>query len=149
MVGITAASPSKLGPRYFGPYQVVERLGAVAYRLQLPPKARIHDVFHVALLKKYEGEPPASIMPLPDILRGRRSYYFSGSTSSPEPRSLGALGALGWSFCSRCYLGAGCRLQRALPNISARGRAVCWGGGKCCGLLPRPPLQAPDQASSS
>jgi len=70
-VGITAASPSKLGPRYFGPYQVIERLGAVAYRLQLPPKARIHNVFHVALLKKYEGDPPASIMPLPAILRGR------------------------------------------------------------------------------
>ncbi|XP_066333858.1 uncharacterized protein [Miscanthus floridulus] len=63
--------PSKLGPRYFGAYQVVERLGAVAYRLKLPPKARIHDVFHVALLKKYEGDPPAAIMSLPAILRGR------------------------------------------------------------------------------
>jgi len=70
-VGITSASPSKLAPRYFGPYQVVERLGTVAYRLQLPPKARIHDVFHVALLKKYDGAPPATIMPLPAILRGR------------------------------------------------------------------------------
>ena len=70
-VGITAASPSKLGPRYFGPYQVIEWLGTVAYRLQLPPKARIHNVFHVALLKKYEGDPHASIMPLPAILRGR------------------------------------------------------------------------------
>jgi hypothetical protein len=71
-VGITAASPpSKLGPRYFGPYQVVERLGTVAYRLQLPPKVRIHDVFHVALLKKYEGPLPTALMPLPTILRGR------------------------------------------------------------------------------
>ena len=63
--------PSKLGPRYFGPYQVIERLGTVAYRLQLPPKVRIHDVFHVALLKKYEGDLPASIMPLPAILHCR------------------------------------------------------------------------------
>ena len=70
-VGITAASPSKLGPRYFGPYQIIERLGAVAYRLRLPPNARIHDVFHVALLKKFEGEPPAAIVPLPVILQGR------------------------------------------------------------------------------
>jgi hypothetical protein len=66
-----AASPSKLGPCYFGPYQVVERLGVVAYRLQLLPKACIHGVFHIALLKKYEGAPPASIMPLSAILRGR------------------------------------------------------------------------------
>jgi len=54
------------------PYQIVERLGDVAYRLRLPPKARIHDVFHVALLKKYEGDPPGAIfVPLPTTLHGR------------------------------------------------------------------------------
>jgi len=58
-VGITPASSSKLGPRYFGPYQVTERISAVAYHLRLPSKARIHDVFQVALLKKFEGNPPA------------------------------------------------------------------------------------------
>ena len=70
-VGITLAASSKLGPRFFGPYQIVERLGAVAYRLRLPPKARIHDVFDVALLKKYEGDPPGAIVPLPSTLHGR------------------------------------------------------------------------------
>ena len=67
-VGITAASSSKLGPCYFGPYQITELLGAVAYRLRLPPKAWIHDVFHVALLKKFQGDPPAELVPLPPIL---------------------------------------------------------------------------------
>jgi hypothetical protein len=38
-------------------FQVIEKLGSVAYRLRLPPKARIHDVFHVVFLKKYEGAP--------------------------------------------------------------------------------------------
>ena len=44
----------KLSPRYMGPYEIVERIGKVAYRLRLPPElARIHDVFHVSMLRKY------------------------------------------------------------------------------------------------
>ena len=69
--GITSGGNQKLAPRYYGPFQVLERVGKVAYRLKLPPKARIHDVFHVVFLKKHNGAPPAEIMPLPAIAHGR------------------------------------------------------------------------------
>ena len=44
----------KLSPRFVGPYEILERIGPVAYRLALPPElAKLHDVFHVSMLWKY------------------------------------------------------------------------------------------------
>jgi hypothetical protein len=60
----------KLKPRFVGPYRVTEIINAVAVRLQLPPGARLHDVFHVGVLKKFVGPPPTSPPLLPPILHG-------------------------------------------------------------------------------
>ena len=48
---------SKLSPRYCGSFEVLERIGPVAYRLAFPASTRAHNVFHVSLLKKYVHDP--------------------------------------------------------------------------------------------
>ncbi|KAF5472424.1 hypothetical protein F2P56_009144 [Juglans regia] len=64
----------KLSPRYVGPFQILEKVGPVAYRIALPEYfGEIHDVFHVSSLKKSFGqqEPrfvdPGSIQLRPDL----------------------------------------------------------------------------------
>nr|GMD03902.1 Retrotransposable element Tf2 [Ipomoea batatas] len=58
----------KLACRYYGPFPVLERIGAVAYRLQLPDHVQIHPVFHVSLLRPFRGPDSTLIMPLPTTL---------------------------------------------------------------------------------
>ncbi|KAE9604434.1 hypothetical protein Lalb_Chr11g0071811 [Lupinus albus] len=48
----------KLTPRFIGPYQILKRIGPVAYRVALPPLlSNLHNVFHVSQLRKYVGDP--------------------------------------------------------------------------------------------
>jgi len=48
----------KLSPRFVGPFEILERIGAVAYRLALPPSlSAVHNVFHVSMLRKYVADP--------------------------------------------------------------------------------------------
>jgi hypothetical protein len=63
-------SGGKLKAKYYGPFRVLAVVNVVAYKLELPPHARLHDVFHVGLLKKFHGAPPDSPAPLPPIHHG-------------------------------------------------------------------------------
>ena len=57
----------KLSPRFIGPYEILERVGPVAYRLALPLQlAKLHDVFHVSMLCRYRSDP-SHILPIQDI----------------------------------------------------------------------------------
>ncbi|TYK23436.1 pol protein [Cucumis melo var. makuwa] len=48
----------KLSPRFVGPFEILERIGPVAYCLALPPSLSVvHDVFHVSMLRKYVPDP--------------------------------------------------------------------------------------------
>ena len=47
-----------MSPHFVGPFEVLERMGKVAYRLVLPPSlSGVHNVFHVSMLRKYIPDP--------------------------------------------------------------------------------------------
>ena len=48
----------KLSPRFIGPFEILERVGTVAYRLALlPSMSGVHEVFHISMLRKYTPDP--------------------------------------------------------------------------------------------
>ena len=55
----------KLSQQYYGPFKVLERIGEVAYKLELPSTSRLHLVFHVTVLKKRVGNPSLISSDLP------------------------------------------------------------------------------------
>jgi hypothetical protein len=76
---------AKLAPRYCGPFEVLDRVGPVAYRLALPLTVKAHNVFHVSLLKKYvhdanhiiewsviQVEPEGEFLPEPQCILDRK-----------------------------------------------------------------------------
>ena len=48
----------KLSPRFIGPFEILKRVGTIAYRLALPPnRSGVHKVFHVSMLRRYTPDP--------------------------------------------------------------------------------------------
>ena len=65
----------KLSPRYIGPFEIIDTIGPVVYRLDLLEElARVHNVFHISMLRKYISDP-SHVLEAPEIeLRDDLSY---------------------------------------------------------------------------
>lgn len=60
-ISLSARRNKKLSSRYYGPFKVLQRVGKVAYKLELPDAAKMHPVFHVSFLKRFRGNPDESL----------------------------------------------------------------------------------------
>ena len=62
-------------PHFIGSYEVIERIGPVAYRLALPPElSQVHNVFHVSILRRYRSDPSHILQQQPIELREDLTY---------------------------------------------------------------------------
>jgi len=54
-IKLSTEGARKLGHRFIGPYKILKRVGPVSYELQLTNDMKVHDVFHVSLLRPYKS----------------------------------------------------------------------------------------------
>ena len=124
-------SNQKLAFKFFGPFQVISRIGAVAYKLQLPSSSTIHPIFHVSQLK---AAIPAdhSVSSLPQALEGHQipvkvlQRRVRTSDNSVVPQVL-----IQWSNLPRSLATWEDQeaLQQRFPHAPAWGQAVSLRGG--------------------
>jgi len=104
----------KLSPRYIGPFEILERVGSLAYRLALPPQlSGVHNVFHVSMLRRYVPDPQHVVDYQAIEIREDATYeerpigILERKESTTEPVDSFCKGSVAASFFRRGYLGTG------------------------------------------
>jgi Reverse transcriptase (RNA-dependent DNA polymerase)/RNase H-like domain found in reverse transcriptase/Integrase zinc binding domain/Chromo (CHRromatin Organisation MOdifier) domain/gag-polyprotein putative aspartyl protease len=82
----------KLLPRYVGPFEVVKVVSPVAYKLRLPKTMKVHDVFHVSLLKPYRTDGSVQPPPPPEVIDGELEYEVEAVLAHREKKGRGLRG---------------------------------------------------------
>ena len=86
-------SCAKLAPQYCEPFEILSRIGQAAYQLALPPNLKVHNVFHISMLKKnvhdatyvinwtdVQVEPEGDFLVEPDCILDRREILLQNCT---------------------------------------------------------------------
>jgi hypothetical protein len=80
----------KLAAKFSGPYEIIEVISPVAYRLQLPVGTKAHDLFHARMLKPYHGDANterATLPPLPVVMQdGEKEFEVESIISHRRQR---------------------------------------------------------------
>ena len=110
----------KLSPRYIGPFEVLERVGAIAYRLALPPSlSSVHEVFHVSNLRKYTPDP-THIVDWGELVVDDDGTFEEGPVRIMDSRVEEVL----WKDREACKGVVATPLSRG-GNMGARGHRAC------------------------
>jgi hypothetical protein len=116
----------KLAFKFFGPFKIIAKIGAVAYKLQLPPSAAIHPVFHVSQLKR---AVPATHQVTPQVPGSSDSYQVPVavlrrrlSSGGGTPHTEVLIQWSGWPASLATW-------ERRFPRAPAWGPAGSFGGG--------------------
>jgi len=142
-VSVTNKEFNKLLVKFYGPYKIIECIGTVAYKLELPSSATIHPVFHVSQLKRHTGNRKvlwkatwildwASIPASIDLRQTYDEAHESSCHSSPNhlERSAtcrGHLGIPGWINLTISFLhpwGQRCADGRSIVTDTNRSRTT-------------------------
>jgi transposase InsO family protein/ribosomal protein L21E len=144
---IARRSTQKLAFKFYGPYKVIKRVGAVAYKLELPVGSRIHDVVHVSQLKKHLPpqhqvsdlqalmliDPDQVLQPL-SIVESRSIQR--GGVAIPQVRVTWDVATPPTSTWEDAFA-----LQQAFPDAMAWGQAIAQGVGHVT-VQPKPSSKA-------